>query len=174
MIETDHELKIHRIPTNTPQKFTSNRSPRDHCIENQKRERKPSSYCLRTRRSMVDYSRIIGEAPMRMMNPSVMVLDWISRFWNFGGWMCFSSTPLGFLEYWGIYRAERRWRGVPRRAQPIRERPGPLVSPGALWSPRSSSLVLLWPNGCLLAQKISKKFRGVWASFGTDILRSKK
>ena len=31
---------------------------------------------------MVDYSRIIGEAPMRMMNPSVMVLDWISRFWN--------------------------------------------------------------------------------------------
>ena len=31
---------------------------------------------------MVDYSHIIGEAPMRMMNPSVMVLDWISRFWN--------------------------------------------------------------------------------------------
>ena len=73
-IETDHELKIHRIPTNTPQKvFTSNRSPRDHCIENQKREREPSSYCLRTHRSMVDYSRIIGEAPMRKMNPSMMV-----------------------------------------------------------------------------------------------------
>ena len=34
---------------------------------------KPSSYCLRTHRSMVNYSRIIGEAPMRMMNPSVMV-----------------------------------------------------------------------------------------------------
>ena len=31
---------------------------------------------------MVDYSCIIGEAPMRTMNPSVMVLDWISRFWN--------------------------------------------------------------------------------------------
>ena len=31
---------------------------------------------------MVDYSRIIGEAPMKKMNPSVMVLDWISRFWN--------------------------------------------------------------------------------------------
>ena len=31
---------------------------------------------------MVDYSRIIGEAPMSMMNPSMMVLDWISRFWN--------------------------------------------------------------------------------------------
>ena len=37
------------------------------------RESKPSSYCLWTRRSMVDYSRIIGEAPMRKMNPSVMV-----------------------------------------------------------------------------------------------------
>ena len=33
------------------------------------RERKPSSYCLQTRRSMVDYSRTIREAPMRMMNP---------------------------------------------------------------------------------------------------------
>ena len=38
------------------------------------REKKPSSYCLRTHRSMVDYSRIIGEAPMKKMNPSVMVL----------------------------------------------------------------------------------------------------
>src|SRR3990170_6037375 len=37
------------------------------------RERKPSSYCLWTRRSMMNYSRIIGEAPMRMMNPSMMV-----------------------------------------------------------------------------------------------------
>src|SRR3989337_2978226 len=57
----------------TAKRVTSNRSPRDHCIENQKRERKPSSYCLRTRRSMMNYSRIIREAPMRMMNPSVMV-----------------------------------------------------------------------------------------------------
>ena len=38
------------------------------------RERKPSNYCLQTCRSMVNYSHIIGEAPMRMMNPSVMVL----------------------------------------------------------------------------------------------------
>ena len=56
-------------------RVTSNRSPRDHCIENQKREKEgePSSYCLRTHRSTMNYSRIIGEAPMRMMNPSVMV-----------------------------------------------------------------------------------------------------
>ena len=25
----------------------------------------------------------------------------------YGGWMNISSTPLGFLEYWGIYRAKR-------------------------------------------------------------------
>ena len=37
------------------------------------RKRKPSSYCLRTCRSMMNYSRIIREAPMRMINPSVMV-----------------------------------------------------------------------------------------------------
>ena len=38
-----------------------------------KREKKTSSYYLRTRRSTMNYSCIIGEAPMRMMNPSVMV-----------------------------------------------------------------------------------------------------
>ena len=37
------------------------------------RERKPSSYYLRTRRSTKNYSRIIGEAPMEEVNPSVMV-----------------------------------------------------------------------------------------------------
>ena len=37
------------------------------------RERKPSNYYLRTHRSTMNYSRIIGEAPMRMMNSSVMV-----------------------------------------------------------------------------------------------------
>ena len=37
---SDHKLKVHRIPTNTPQKrVTKNRSPRDHCIENQKERR---------------------------------------------------------------------------------------------------------------------------------------
>ena len=37
------------------------------------RDRKPSSYYIRTRRSTMNYSRIIREAPMRMMNPSMMV-----------------------------------------------------------------------------------------------------
>ena len=42
---TDHKLKVHQIPTNTPQKkITSNRSPQErgeHCIEIQKERRSP-------------------------------------------------------------------------------------------------------------------------------------
>ena len=55
-------------------RVTSNRSPRDHCIENQKRERAShlATY-YGIRRSTKNYSCIIGEAPMGMMNPSVMV-----------------------------------------------------------------------------------------------------
>ena len=72
-----HKLELHWIPTNTPQKvITSNRSPRTlrrtlYCES--KREKEPSGYCLQTHRSMVNYSRIIGGSPMRMMNPSVIV-----------------------------------------------------------------------------------------------------
>ena len=47
-----------------------------------KREKKPSGYCLRTRRSTMNYSHIIGEAPMRMVNPSVMVSRFIWWFWT--------------------------------------------------------------------------------------------
>ena len=42
-------------------RVTSYGSPRDHCIENQTRERKP--------RATKNYSRIIGEAPMEVVNP---------------------------------------------------------------------------------------------------------
>ena len=51
---------------------------------------------------MVNYSRIIGEAPMRMMNPSVIVLDWISWFWNLRRLgLCFVDSPRvsGMLGY---------------------------------------------------------------------------
>ena len=70
---SDHKLKVHRIPTNTPQKELHQIDLQEIIVLRIKRERKPSSYCLRTRRSTKNYSRIIGEAPMRMMNPSVMV-----------------------------------------------------------------------------------------------------
>src|SRR5215216_2099225 len=91
------------------------------------------------------YSRIIGEAPMKMMNPSVMVsrLDLVVLELAAAG-IDFSSTPLGFLEYWGIYRA-KRWCGRPPRwAQPTRARPG------GLCSPRSPP-----PSGTSLAQEVS-------------------
>ena len=96
------------------EKFTSNRSPRDHCIENQKRERerKPYSYYLRTRSSMVDYSRIIGEAPMKKMNPSVMVLDWILRLWNL--WQLdvfFVNSPRVFWIFGYLLASEAVERG---------------------------------------------------------------
>ena len=69
------------------------------------------------------------------MNPTVMVLDWISRFWNLRQLDVFFVDSLRVLEYFGIYRHKRRWRGAPRRAQPIRARPGTLVRPGGLGFP---------------------------------------
>ena len=50
-------------------RVTSYGSPGDHCIENQEREMKPSSYYLRALRSTKNYSHIIGEAPKEVVNP---------------------------------------------------------------------------------------------------------
>ena len=89
--------------------------------------------------------------------------------------MSFSSTPLGFLEYLGIYRHQRRWRGGPWRAEPIRAHRAPLGVPwwvvvSSAHSP-GTSLAHSVSSG---PEKISKKFRRDWTPFGTDILRSKK
>ena len=74
---SDHKPTIHQILTNTSQQaITSNRSPRTArrtLYWESKREKKTSSYCLRTHRSVINYSRIIARAPMRKMNPSVIV-----------------------------------------------------------------------------------------------------
>jgi hypothetical protein len=65
-----------------------------------KRERKPSSYCLRTRRSTMNYSCIIGEAPMDMMNPSMMVsrLDLVVLELAAAG-IVFCRLPEGFCDF---------------------------------------------------------------------------
>ena len=95
---------------------------------------------------------------MEVVNPSVMV----SRL-EFGGsglcggWNWFSSTPLGFLEYWGIYRAKRRCGRPPRWAQPTWARMGARASPGGLCPPGGTPQVLLRPIGCLLVHKNSTK-----------------
>ena len=72
---SDHKLKVHRIPTNKPQKGLHHMDLQETIvlIIKRERDRKPSSYQLRTRRSTKNYSRIIGEAPMEVVNPSVMV-----------------------------------------------------------------------------------------------------
>ena len=72
-----------------------------------------------------------------------------------GGWMNISSMFLGFLEYWGIYRAKRRSGGHPRWAQPTRARLDLLPRPGGLCSPRSTPQAQPWPIRCLLVQKKS-------------------
>ena len=75
--KTDHKLAIHRIPANIPQKvITSNRSLRTsrrtlYWIS--KRDKKPSRYYLRTHRSVVSYSHIVGGATRMMKNPSMIV-----------------------------------------------------------------------------------------------------
>ena len=65
---------------------------------------------------------------MEVVNPSVMVsrLDLVVLA-SAAARIDFLSTPLGFLEYWGIYRAKKRSRGHPRWAQPTRVRLGLLV-----------------------------------------------
>src|SRR3990170_2315905 len=80
-----------------------------------------------------------------------------------GGWNCVSLTPLGFLEYWGIYRAKRRCGRPPRWAQPTRARLGPQARPGGLCPPRGTPLVLLRPKLFLLFHKKSPKS---FAAFG--------
>ena len=71
--------------------------------------------------------------------------------------MNISSIVLGFLEYWGIYRAKRRSGGHPRWAQPTRARLGLLAGPGGLCSPRSTPQAQPGPIMFLLVQKNLRK-----------------
>ena len=65
------------------------------------------------------------------------------------------STPPGFVDFWGIYRAKRRSGGHPRWAQPTRVHMGLLARPGGLSPPRDSPQVQLGPNFFLLVHKKS-------------------
>src|SRR3990170_7045592 len=112
-------------------RVTSYGSPRDHCIEDQReRERKPSSYCLRTRRSTMNYSRIIGEAPMDMVKPPEMVsrLDLVVLELAVAG-IVFRRLPEGFWDFRVFI--ERRSGGTGHRGgQHPLAAPGPC---GAAW-----------------------------------------
>ena len=81
--------------------------------------------------------------------------------------MNISSTPLGFLEYWGIYRAKGGLGGTRGGHNP----------PGRAWASwralvdcaplRGTPLVLLWPTGSLPVQKKSPKS---FAAFGLRLV----
>ena len=84
------------------------------------------------------------------------------------------STPLGFLEYWGIYRAKRRSGGT----EVGTTYQGTLGPPGAPWwvvlsseHPQAQPGPIMF---LLVQKKISVKFRCVWTPFGIDFLRCKK
>ena len=91
-----------------------------------------------------------------------------------GSWINISWTPLGFLEYWGIYRAKRWSGGHPRWAQPTRARLDLLACPGGLCSPQSTPRRSQGPLCSFWSKKISVKFRCVWTPFGIDFLPCKK
>ena len=89
--------------------------------------------------------------------------------------MNISSMPLGFLEYWGIYRAKRQSGGHPRWAQPTRAHLGLLARPGELSPPRGTPQAQPGPVVFLPAhKKFSIKFRGIWTPSDIDFLRCKK
>ena len=60
--------------------------------------------------------------------------------------MNISWTPLGFWEYWGIYRAKRRSGGAPevgtthQGAPPHQARPGGLSPPGGPADPETDAI----------------------------------
>ena len=84
-----------------------------------------------------------------------------------GGWNWFSLTHLGFLEYWGIYRAKRRSGGHPRWAQPTWGRLGLQARPGGLCSPRSTPRCFSSPLDVFWNKKNSTKS---FAAFGLRLL----
>ena len=87
---------------------------------------------------------------MEVVNPSMTVsrLD-LGGSGLCGGWMNILSTPLGFLEYWGIYRA-KRWSGGTR---------GGHYPPGRAWA--------FWRNlvGCPLLGTPPRCNQGPSSSF---------
>ena len=85
-----------------------------------------------------------------------------------------STIPLGFLEYCGIYRANRQSRGHPRWAQPTRARLGLLACPGGLCLPRGTPQAQPGPIMFLLVQFFFVKFRCIGTPFDIDVQRFKK
>ena len=91
----------------------------------------------------MNYSHIIGEAPMRMMNPSVMVSRLDLAVWNLRRLgLCFVDSPWVF-GFFGVFIEQRGSAGGGRGGH----------NPGAPWwvvptssAPRTASLLYKYPK----------------------------
>ena len=100
---------------------------------------------------------------MEVVNPSMMVsrLD-LGGSGLCGDWINISSTPLGFLEYLGIYRAKRRFGGTQGGHNPTGRACAPwhaLVGAAPLEQPLRCFLgpvAFFWPK------KILQELRCIW------------
>ena len=81
--------------------------------------------------------------------------------------MNISSTPLGFWDFWGIYRAKRRARGTQGWAEPTRARLGLLARPAGFCPPLDSPQVQPGPNIFLL---VHKKSPWSFVAFGVHLI----
>ena len=146
------------------------------------REKKPSSYQLMTRRSVVNYSRFIGDVMVLMQKPSVIeslsgrmpkkVPRWdLMGTEGCGGVKVVSWLPWKFLGYLSIYIGERSRSGGHQGAHMVGECAlPPWARPQPLWSPRGSSDLHSKSPGCLMIQeKSSRKFYSVWYSFSVKL-----
>ena len=148
------------------------------------REKKPSSYQLWTRRSVVNYSRFIGEAMVWMQMPSV--IDSPSsrsrekaRRWDLtgtegcGGGKVVSWLSWMFLGYKGIYRRKKYVGGASRGPQGWGARLPPWARPPASWPPRGVSDFDSKSSGLLSVQERSSRrlfcLDSVWYSFSVKL-----
>src|SRR3990170_8112655 len=116
----------------------------------------------------MNYSRIIGEAPMRMMNPSVMVsrLDLVVLKLAAAG-IVFRRLPWGFWNIW-VFIGRRGGAGGHR---------GGHNPPGCAWAPRRAQVGCaplgepLWyffgPSCVFWSRKNSPK---IFAAFGLRLV----
>ena len=155
---SDHKLKVHRIPTNTPQNELHHMDLQEIILLRIKRER--GSH-LATNYGPVGLQWTTHASSERHQwgwwTPLWWSLDWICGFWNLRRLeLCFVDSPR-VLEYWGIYRAKRRCGRPPRWAQPTR---APLGVP--LWYFFGPSCVF-WSRKNL--QKVLLRLDSIWYWF---------
>ena len=126
---TDHKLKVHQIPINTPQKELHHMDLQETIVLRIKRERDEDiqllTIDLKVYKELLTHHRRGTNGSGEPLRDGVQIGSRVSGLC--GGWMKISSTPLGFLEYWRIYRVKSRSRGHPRWAQPTWARMGLLA-----------------------------------------------